>query len=599
MNINLAGITLTGTRVRIGILFFFMFILFSALAIQLWNMQVRNGERYQYKAIKQSARRIRVPAVRGTILDRNGIPIVTNRVSYNAQFHLSEMKQSNLKKTIENILSESERMAICIGRKNPLTYDSVLRHKNLRPGIPLKVFTDLNRVELGRIMEMIPQIKGLEIAPEPVREYPHGGIAAQVLGYVSSEDPAKAQDRADYFYYISDLIGRSGIEAIYNEKLKGSPGNKLVMVNSSGYIHSLLESPTLARNGFDLQLTLDINAQKLCEKLLDGYTGSMVVMNARNGEVLAMASMPTYNPRDFVPRISGDKFRSLNQDPRKPFLNRATMGSYLPGSIIKPLCGLAVLESGMDPETTVNCSGLTPHGYGRGIHCNNRYGHGDLDLYHALMKSCNVYFVNGGVSVGIDALSRMYASAGIGSKTGIELNERSGYLPVNSPSWKEEETAYVAFGQGKVEITPLQAACYFAAIGNGGYLLKPYLIKHIFDPNDGNRVSVFDAIPKRRGKLAASRQSLDIVKQGMYMVVHEPGGSGVRAKSKKFTIYGKTGTADVIQNGKASKNVWFAGFASDPRNNNLYSFALIVEKGVSGGGTAAPIIQKFFDSWNP
>lgn len=296
MIINLAGITLTGTRIRIGILFFFMFILFAALAIQLWNMQVRNGERYQYKAIKQSARRIRVPAVRGTILDRKGIPIVTNRVSYDAQFHLSEMRQSNLKKTINNILSEAERMSICIGRKNPLTYDSVLQHKNLRPGIPLKVFQDLNAIELGRVMEMIPQIKGLEIAAEPVRYYPNGGIAAQVLGYVSSEDPAKADDRADYFYYISDLVGRSGLEALYNEKLKGEPGGKLVMVNSSGYIHSLLEAPTQTQNGFDLQLTLDVNAQKLCEKLLDGYTGSMVIMNARNGEVLAMASAPTFNP---------------------------------------------------------------------------------------------------------------------------------------------------------------------------------------------------------------------------------------------------------------------------------------------------------------
>lgn len=300
-----------------------------------------------------------------------------------------------------------------------------------------------------------------------------------------------------------------------------------------------------------------------------------------------------------MPKISSDKFRSLNQNPRKPFLNRATMGSYLPGSIIKPLCGLAVLEAGIDPDMTVNCAGLAPHGYGKGIHCNNRYGHGDLDLYHALMKSCNVYFVNEGVAIGIDALSKMYASAGVGSKTGIELNERSGYLPKNSSSWNEKETAYVAFGQGRVEVTPLQVACYFAAIANGGNLLKPYLVKHIFDSNNGNKVSVFDAIPQRRGKLAASQQSLEAVKQGMYMVVHETGGSGVRAKSKKFIVYGKTGTADIISNGTPSKNVWFAGFAVDPRDSHIYSFALLIEKGASGGGTAAPIIQKFFDNWEP
>ncbi len=373
----------------------------------------------------------------------------------------------------------------------------------------------------------------------------------------------------------------------------------LVMVNSSGYIHELLEPPTHAQNGFDLQLTLDTHAQKLCEKLLDGYAGSMVVMNARTGEVLAMASAPTYNPQDFVPRITTDKFNSLNQNPLHPFLNRSTMGSYLPGSIIKPLCGLAVMESGVDPSFTVDCTGRTHYGYGRGIQCNNRYGHGEMDLAHALMKSCNIYFINEGVAIGIDALSRMYASAGIGSKTGIELGERSGYLPKNGPSWNEAETAYVAFGQGKVEVTPLQVACYFAAIGNGGVLLRPYLVKHIYDPNGGKKVSVYDAATQVRGHLAASQKSLDAVRHGMYLVVHDSEGSGRRANSSRMTLYGKTGTADVVYNGKPSKNVWFAGFAIDPHNSNIYSFALVIENGASGGGTAAPIIKEFFDAWVP
>ena len=600
MTLNVAGITVTGTRLRIGLLFFLMFVLFSALALQLWNMQVRNAERYQTKAIRQSARRIRIPAVRGTILDRHGNPIAGNRVSYNVRFHLAEMRESSPKKTIEHILHEADSISIRIGRKNPLTYESVLRHRNTRPGIPLEVFTDLNPVELGRISEMLPQIKGMEIAPEPVRDYPQGGIAAQVLGYVSSEDPQKADDRSEYFYYISDLVGRSGLEAVYNEKLRGSPGSMLVMVNSSGFIHELLEPPAPAMNGADIQLTLDTSAQKLCEELLQDYTGSMVVLNARTGEVLAMASSPTFNPQDFVPAISSSKYNLLRDDPAKPFLNRSTMGSYLPGSIIKPLCALAVLEAGIDPDQPVHCSGQTHYGYGNGIKCNSRFGHGDLDLVHAIMKSCNVYFVNRGVEVGIDGLSRMYESAGVGRKTGIEIGESAGYLPKNGPKWNTSETAYVAFGQGKVEVTPLQAACYFAAIGNGGTLPKPYLVSHIYDTNGPRRTSIYDAVQgQTRGRLAADRKSIRTVRNGMFLVVHDPEGSGHRADSSKVTLYGKTGTADVVRNGHAAKNVWFGGFAENPKTRQLYSFALIVENGDSGGRTAAPIIRQFFDRWNP
>jgi len=224
------------------------------------------------------------------------MPIAENRVSYNVQFHLEDMRSPKSKETNMKIMANAELAAQCIGRENPLTAEDVNRYKNTRPGIPMTVFRDLNPVELGKIHELCPGIKGLEVTAEPVRDYPQGNIASQLIGYVSSEDPNTAEDRAEYFYYISDLVGRSGIERIYNEKLKGSPGCELVMVNSNGFVHEILDIPAEAVNGFDIQLTIDSAAQKTAERLLRGYTAAMTVMDAQSGEVLVMASSPTYAP---------------------------------------------------------------------------------------------------------------------------------------------------------------------------------------------------------------------------------------------------------------------------------------------------------------
>ena len=585
--------------IRVGILAVAAFLLFSVLVIRLWQMQVIRSSEYEYKDRKQSARRIRIPAMRGEIFGRDGTAIVRNRPSYNVLFHPGEMTTERSRDRAQFIMDQADQVAAVLGRYNPLTLENVRRHLNYQPGLPLTAFKDLSDEERGRLDELFPPVRGLEVTAEPMREYPFGSLAAQLIGYVGNEDPGAADDRREYFYYLPSLEGRSGLEYQFNDKLSGKAGSQFVMVNSNGFVHEQLEEPTPPENGYDLRLTLDIDGQIAAEHALRGHLGAIVVMSAETGAVRVMASSPTFPPGDFVPSISRARFKALNEDPGNPFLNRAVQGSYMPGSTIKPLTALAGLENGIPDTKTYDCTGIAPHGYGSGIRCTARYGHGDLDMRHAIMKSCNVYFVELGVEVGIDALSRMFASAGIGSKTGIEIAERAGYLPKDGPKWNENETAYVSIGQGKVEVTPLQAAVFYGAIANGGTMYKPYLIDHIYDHDriTGTQLSVFDAVPLKTGRLAASKESLDVIREGMYLVVHDSAGSGRRGDVKSAELYAKTGTADVGRGANATKNTWFNGFVKHPRTGELLSFAAVIEHGDSGGGTTAPVVAEMFTEW--
>jgi penicillin-binding protein 2 len=583
--------------IRVGVLALAAFLLFSVLVIRLWNMQVVGSSEYEYKDRKQSARRIRIPAMRGEIFGRDGTAIVRNRPSFNVLFHPGEMTTERSRDRAQYIMDKADQVAAVLGRYNPLTLENVRRHLNYQPGLPLTAFKDLSDEERGRLDELFPPIRGLEVTAEPMREYPFGSLAAQLIGYVGNEDPGDADDRREYFYYLPSLEGRSGLEYQYNDKLSGKAGSQFVMVNSNGFVHEQLEEPTPPENGYDLRLTLDIDGQIAAERALSGHLGAIVVLSAESGAVRVMASSPTFSPADFVPSISRVRYRELVEDPGNPFLNRAVQGSYMPGSTIKPLTALAALENGIPASKTYDCEGITPHGYGGGIHCTGI--HRELDMRHAIMKSCNVYFVDLGVDVGINALSRMFASAGIGSKTGIEIAERAGYLPKDGPNWNENETAYVSIGQGKVEVTPLQAAVFYAAIANGGTMYKPYLIDHIYDHDriSGSRLSVFDAVPLKTGRLAASAKSLDVIREGMYLVVHDSGGSGRRGDIKSAELYAKTGTANVGTGSKATKNTWFNGFVKHPRTGELLAFAAVIEHGESGGGTTAPIVAGMLTEW--
>lgn len=607
-------------RLRICLLLFFIFLLFSILAVQLWDIQVIRTDEYKNKAQQQTVRKIRVPPIRGSIRASGGEALALNRTSWNVFLYPAEMGRAGFKKKVEMVLSTTNSVALCIGRENDLEREKVEKHLRQSPGLPIEIFQDLNEQELTLLWEMMPHIQGLEISEVPVRLYPFDTLAVHLLGYTRKSDPDMAPDRKEFNYYVPDITGTAGIEAMRDNDLGGVAGSEEVIVNSAGFVISKKDGSFPAINGNDVWLTLDLAAQQIAEdllqkELLQSRPGAIVVLDAQTGAIVALASSPSFSYADFKFK---EKYNALSENPDKPFLNRCTQGVYLPGSVIKPLSAIASLENGIHPEDTIYCARRASVGYGNGIKCTGY--HRDMDAANALKHSCNVYFVENAAKIGIDALSEVYASAGLGKKTGVEIPESAGYLPKrdissdtlslipvcaellaypNDFGWNKNETAYVGFGQGKVGVTPLQVAVYYAALANGGYLLRPYLLDCITPPGESREKAMTRTETKVAGRLAGSESTLNVVREGLFKVVNEEKGSGRRAHLSKAVIYGKTGTADVETEDIPTKNVWFAGFTTHPITGRTYSFAVMIERGDFGGTTCAPLVREFFDRWFP
>ena len=405
------------------------------------------------------------------------------------------------------------------------------------------------------------------------------------------------------------MEGRGGLEKMLDKKieigpgyngLRGKAGNNLLRVNVKGYVHDDLGVSRSPRNGNDVELTLNWNAQLAAEKVLKGKKGSLILLNANTGAVLAMASSPSYDLNLFTDGISTKNWKALLNDPDTPLFNRALLGQYMPGSIIKPLVGLAALKDGIDPHATIYCDGAAPIGNSK-IRCWIwKYGgHGDENMIDAIRDSCNVYFVETGIKLGLDKVAGIYKAVGIGKKTGIGLPERSGQLPSRDlknrligRKWTIFDTGLISIGQGMLTITPLQAAVYTAAIANGGTIWKPFLVSKIYNYN--NKL-LYSAMPQKTNQLPVTLNQLNIVREGMYESVHDINGSSKRANNSIIALYGKTGTAQVGPPNNRRKNTWFSGFGK--YKNNLYAIAVSVEDGRSGGLTNAPMVKEFFTTW--
>lgn len=585
---------------RLCVIAFVIITAYTVIGIRLWNIQVLSGQEYREKVSKLYARKIRIPSIRGNIISADGRILAGNRASYNVQFHLSEMRKPGKRsKTVDHIMSELKRVAAAIGRKNEITGEDIAYHMNIYPGIPMTVFRDLSPAELARAAENSPPIEGMEIVAEPIREYHYGKLACHILGYVGPGDPKTQEDRSEYFYYIPDVIGKSGLEKLYDDKLRGTPGKKLVIVNHRGFIHEEVGKPSPAQKGFDIQLTIEARAQHIAEKLLSGKSGAMIVMDASSGAIIAMASSPGFDPSLFVPKISSSEYARLLKEPGNPFVNKCTMGSYMPGSIIKPLVAISALENNLSPDDTVVCDGATPVANTR-IRCASwkSGGHGSVDMKHAIERSCNDYFIETGLKLGLEKLSRTFSSAGIGSPTGFALAERSGRLPSrdSNPKWNIFDTALISIGQGQVEITPIQAVTYTAAIANGGIIWRPYILKQIMDSSAN---VMHPTIPEKKSHLDAAPESISTVQEGMRLAVNSNTGSAKNARNSKIELCGKTGTAEIGPIGARYKNTWFIAFGKDVETGKLYSIVVLVEHGTSGGGSCAPLASAFFEEWLP
>lgn len=573
------------TKFAAGKIAFFQYLAVAILLFLLasfWDLQVRNPEYYNEAALRNSIRSIPMLAPRGKILDRDGRVIVDNHSSFKAILNRENLKPEHLPAIAAGLHLDLQDLKYRIQRfSSRPRYVPIIIKQELTPG-------ELSFVESHRDASAFPE---LEVIHAQQRLYPRNGVAAHVVGYVGEVSDAELNTPEFAKYSEGEIVGKDGIERQYNDTLVGIDGQRQVRVDSLGREREILKSKD-AIPGHNLQLTIDLDLQVVAELGLENRTGAVVALDPRNGEVLAMASHPSFDPSMFAGHITAAEWSQVANNPDHPLLNRAIQAQLAPGSTFKPIMALAGLESGViDDAYRVRCAG-TAWFYGRWVKCFNKEVHGSVDVHKGIVESCDIFFYHVGDKLGIDRIAKYAEMVGLGHKTGIDLpHEAEGIVP--SPRWKIRnfrqrwypgETISVAIGQGATTVTPLQLAYAIGGIAVGGVWHRPHLIKDA-TPTE----------PVRRAEL--NPDNIAKVIYGMYGVVNENGTAG-RARLPGLEVCGKTGTAQVASNEYVKAhgnsrdledNGWFVGFA--PREAPEIVVVALVEHGGQGGIVAAPIVR--------
>ncbi|MCI7644370.1 MAG: hypothetical protein MST10_08515 [Lentisphaeria bacterium] len=584
------------------------------LVANLYVEQLHMGDEYQARINRQSVRRIRIPSRRGKILTSDRKILADTQVRYELYFYLDEMRQKGgLNKTLDFVQQRISELAARLETPIEITRDDITRHINLSPGLPLQVLPGLSDFQMALVYEYALSNPGVAILPSNVRVYPYGGMAAHLLGFTRLEMPGQASDRREYSYYISDIIGKSGLESRYDflppgvgqdtlwRGLRGAPGFSLVQVDNRGSVNRVLVDEVAPADGNSLVLTLDFRAQLVAEKLMRDQVGAMVVLDVDTGGILACVSAPGYDLSALAPEFDNGYFRRINSDKRLPMYNRALSGIYTPGSIFKPMVMLKLLEKGMSGNQTVDCDGGTR--VGKIIRCASwrSGGHGLVTPVTALRYSCNDFMIEETLKYlkandFDDILSRFKVGESLGFDLAVSRGVRPSeeYLTRNKRRWSDFEAAHASIGQGLVVITPLHAAMFAASIARDGEILRPFLVEALVD-GEGNELKRFKA--EKIGELPGRKEDLALVRRGMYEVVNSNDGSGRLAAGGRITLYGKTGSAQVDTPAGRIENSWFICFGE--YRNRRYALSVLVEEGVSGGKTAAPLAKAFFEEFLP
>lgn len=601
----------------------------SIVAIKLWYVQIVKGNEYRTRLATRSQVTVRIPAVRGEIRDRNGIPLVQNRPSFNVDFYLPTLvrayKQINggkspkitYRATIYNMvkdLSEDNVVAIVkestiprleeLGLAQDFNARKLQLHYRHNVEVPFNYRQDLDFDTMARFSEHNVTLPGVTVCMNPVRYYVYGSLAAHILGYVGMPHDINREEAAKYTFFQPDLEGKSQVELYANNWLKGTPGVRALQRNVKGAIEG--EAGMVApKAGSNVYLTIDAHIQFIVEKALRSVArAAAVVVDPNTGDILAMASVPSFDPNKFIPSISGKDWSALVKDSTDPLTNRA-VSAYAPGSTFKVVTGLAGLHKGI-AQKTFTCTGGVQYG-SKYMQCwvsqKHLRPHGTLALSDAIKVSCNAFFYQYGNAAGIDQIVAVGNMLGLGQRTTVPLSgESPGILP--SPEWLSTispmerwsagYTANTSIGQGFVLVTPLQMALVASAIANGGTSYYPRLIDRIVSP-DGHVIS--QEPPKVRANLLADGvikpDDFQLIRKGMLAVVNSPGGSGSRVRISAATVAGKTGTAQFWRNKVKDNRVWFIAFA--PYDNPKYAVCVMVEGARSGGGVAAPIAGKILE----
>lgn len=549
------------------------------LAVSLRRVQVVEFSEFARDQVRQSVRCVQVPGPRGRIFDRNGVCLAENRPSYCIAYYVEELrKRGKWERTIDAVDADIDRLAAVLGIPREITREQVARHVMQSLPMPLLAWRDVESVTLARWAEAAGEFPGVDVYVQPERFYPQGTLAAHILGYVGRDRP-ESQPGERVHFYLPEMIGRAGLERQYNALLTGVAGGQLIRVDARGYKHAAWEgAPEVA--GRDLHLTIDLKVQQTLEKMLRGWRGAGVVVDPRSGEVLAMASSPTYDPNLLVPAPTVGVWNRLNTDEALPLFNRAIQGRYAPGSTFKPVTAMAaLLHPGFDPDETYTCDGVFVLGSMR-LRCWNTYGHGPIALRKAIEQSCNAYFCHLGQMIGYDAIYTEANKVGLGVQTGIDLPyEARGLLPTAEwkmktfkDPWRTGDTCHISIGQGLLLTTPLQMAMLASVFANGGTLYRPVL---------GQRGAPGECVRKMRWPESA----VETVRGGMHDVATV--GTGRRVQVRGLDVAAKTGTAEYDAGGVRRKNTWVTAFA--PFDYPTVALAIVIENGVSGGQTVAPM----------
>jgi penicillin-binding protein 2 len=565
------------------------------LAARFWQLQIIRGSEFTQRAEQNRVRNIQLVAPRGSITDRNNNVLVDNRNSYNILLYRESMKNPSY--TTDFIVEK-------LGFKSDELSARLRRSKGTGVYRPIVIKEDVGIDDISVVESHRRDHPEIQLGPEPRRLYRYGKVAAAVLGYVGEISETELSEGTFRGVRTGDLIGKSGVERTYNQGLTGQDGSRQVLVDSLGREVGLLdEIPSIV--GGELQLTLDLDLQLAAEKLLEDKVGAVVAMDPRSGDILVMASSPSFDPNSFSTRISPEDWGELIHDPDHPLQNRAIQNSYSPGSIFKLVMAEAGLEEGLVAEdVSTYCSGVAVF-YNRPFHCANKRGHGYLNLEGAITHSCNIFFYELGRRMGISRIALHAQSLGLGQKTGIDLpGERSGVMP--SPEWKQQvrgskwfagETISVAIGQGAVSVTPLQILRAVSAIATDGRLTTPHVLLRSEKVRVAQDHWLISKLPIQAGGLSR-------IRQGMWGSVNG-GGTGHNAAVAGLDICGKTGTVQVIGKEKMKDlqgdlsefedHSWFAGFAN--RDSPEIAVVAFVEHGGKGGIAAAPIAREIFRTY--
>jgi penicillin-binding protein 2 len=573
-------------------------IVFAALGLCFWVLQIAQGSKFDEMAENNHQRTLALRAPRGVLFDRNGRVLVENRNSFTVSIVREHTKDLN--RTIQ-------MLAKVAGLDEKQVRQAIDRHRGEPSYRPVVVIEDATLAQVAAITARrldfeLPDVRVEEV---PTRKYPPDAMAAHLFGYVGEASDAQVEAGAAA---QGAIIGQQGIERAYNKLLMGEDGAKRVVVNSMGREISKIDEipPTEGRR---VQLTLDYDLQKAAEEGFRraGFNGAALIMDPRNGEVLTYVSLPSYDPNDFASGIDRQTWASLNTDKLKPLQNRVLQGRYSPGSTFKIVVATAALEEGIvTPDFKVNCPGGATF-YGRFYKCHLKGGHGVVDMRHAIEKSCNVYFYTIGNMLGVDKIHKWAERLGLAGKTGIDLpNEQESIVP--STEWKMKrtgerwypgETISVAIGQGQVSVTPASLAEMITTVANGGTRVTPHVIRAV-DEGQGWKMI---APPTVANRVAFRPETLAALHDGLWMVVNGQG-TGVRGKIEGRDVSGKTGTAQVISNeGRARAkgtgadlrdHGWFVFFA--PRDNPEISGVIFAEHG-EHGFLGAPIAKHVMETY--